>query len=152
MTTTNMMLRGADQLEKRRGDFAAVPVSYQRVRPSDPGDGALTLPIGVTISTPDSNGNVTVAKAINATIGKTPFKQENQSGVTITEGVEDWLALMTDLADFWEIAGGKEQPDRGDAIIYNDQTFSLMPFEGQPVFSSSGGYGKTWRIHSKRTG
>lgn len=146
----NMLQRGADYLESRRETFAAIAITYARTRASSPADSGLTLPEGVSISAPDSNGNVVVEMITTATVGKNPFEMDTGEGVTVTMANRDYLILISNFSAFWAIAGGDPEPTRGDKIYQGDEIYEVMPLSANiPAFASSGSYGQTWRIHTK---
>lgn len=147
---TNRLSRAAARLEQRRNDYAALPVSFCRVRASDAGDASLTLPGNITISDADDSGNVTVTATVNATVGQTPFDLEDTSGISIRVRNRDYLILIPDLADFWPIAFGDTKPVRGDYIVDRDETYEVMAMPGKPESETPGGYGNTFRIHTKK--
>lgn len=121
---SNLLQRSVDRLEQRRSDAAAVSVVYAR--------GATTI-------------------TIDAAIGRTPFEQRSESGITHINEHRDFLILIADLEDWLALRTGGATPIAGDTITLSGQTFTVMSLPGEPVFRTCGGYGATWRIHTKRT-
>jgi hypothetical protein len=146
----NLLSRAAARLEQRRNDYAALSVLFCRSRASDPGDAALVPPSNITMTDPDDGGNVTIAITVNATVGQTPFDLEDASGVNVRVRNRDYLILIADLAAFWAIAFGDSKPVRGDFIIDRDEAYEVMAMPGKPESEVPGGYGNTFRIHTKK--
>ena len=152
---SNRFVRAAARLESRLASVAAVDIVYSRVLAlgdNDPPTGGEN----VTVSAPDSDGNVRVSIATTASVGRTPFTSQTESGLTITDEQRDYLVLMADLAALWPIAGGKAEPQAGDEVreALNGQVavFTAMGLGDGSVFSRPGTAGGQYRIHTKRTG
>ena len=69
---------------------------------------------------------------IPATLGRTLFRAENQYGLT-----------ADDL---------KNDPERGDTILYNGMRYEVLAPNAEPVWRWSGAYHSTRRIHTKEIG
>ena len=80
---------------------------------------------------------------IPATLGRTLFRTENQYGSTIRIESRDFLVAAADLPD---------DPERGDAIIYNGCRYEVLAPNAEPVWRWSGAYHSTRRIHTKEIG
>jgi len=152
---TNRFARAASRLEARLGGYAAVDIVYSRqlaVGDQDPPAGGGNI----TVSDVDANGNVVVSIATTASVGRSPFESQTDSGLTITDEHRDYLVLAADLATFWPVAGGNSEPMAGDQVreVLNGATaiFEAMSPGNQPVFTRPGSAGSQFRIHTKRTG
>lgn len=122
---TNRMQVAAARLERRRQQYAGVTVLYARG---------------------------TVTRSVTAEIGSTPYTQENASGITIGLEHRDWLIVASELATFWTQVTGDPEPSRGDQILDGDAVYEVMSLPNEPPYRMSGGYGQTYRIHTKRVG
>lgn len=80
---------------------------------------------------------------VNVTLGRTLFRAENEYGVTIRIESKDFLISISDLSD---------DPERGDAILYNGVRYEVLAPNAEPVWRWSGSYHWTRRIHTKETG
>ncbi len=80
---------------------------------------------------------------VNVTLGKTLFRAENEYGVTIRTEVRDFLIAASELSN---------DPERGDAIVYDGVRYEVLAPNGEPVWRWSGTYHWTRRIHTKEIG
>jgi len=80
---------------------------------------------------------------VNVTLGKTLFRAEDQYGVTVRTESRDFLIAASEL---------ENEPERGDAIVYNGCRYEVLAPNGEPVWRWSGTYHWTRRIHTKETG
>lgn len=89
---------------------------------------------------------------INATVGRTPFEQEDSQGRVIQIEARDYLIRSEDLV----IAGKQVEPARGDkvhdTIGTKVHTFEVLPSGTVPAFSYSDAYRRTIRVHTKHVG
>ena len=153
---TTLFQRGAAYLESRRPAAGNVPVSYSRKRPSQPGDSTLGLPDGVTMTEPDSEGNVVVSISLGATVGKREYPSSDAGKIGMMEERWDFLVAISDMAAFWPIINYKgDTPIRGDMFAITsdgvNETYEVQPSSDSRTFHPSfGPYGNTWRIHTMR--
>lgn len=82
-------------------------------------------------------------KNVNATVGKTLFRSENEYGVTIRTESRDFLIAGSDLPD---------DPVRGDRIVYDGRRYEVLAPNGEPVWRWCGTYHWTRRVHTKEIG
>ena len=80
---------------------------------------------------------------IPATLGRTLFRAENQYGSTVRIESRDFLVAADDL---------KNDPERGDTILYNGMRYEALAPNAEPVWRWSGAYHSTRRIHTKEIG
>ncbi len=80
---------------------------------------------------------------VNVTLGRTLFRAENEYGVTVRTECRDFLIAASELAD---------DPERGDAILYDGVRYEVLAPNGEPVWRWSGTYHWTRRIHTKEIG
>ena len=89
------------------------------------------------------------AIAVEATVGRTVFEQDDGAGVIVRTEVRDYLIDAVDLV----LSGKRELPKRGDRIeeIQNSQQFvyEVMSIGTEPHWRYSDPYRKTLRIHTK---
>lgn len=76
--------------------------------------------------------------SLNATLGRTLFRADNEYGVTIRVESRDFIT--SDLPT---------TPERGDKIIHNNRQYEVLAPNGEPVWRWSG---KAMRIHTKDVG
>ncbi len=81
--------------------------------------------------------------SLEATLGRTLFRAENEYGVTIRTESRDFLIAASDLPN---------DPERGEKILYNGRRYEVLAPNGEPVWRWSGASQKTRRIHTKDTG
>lgn len=80
---------------------------------------------------------------VNATLGKTLFRAENEYGVTIRVESRDFLIAASELVN---------DPERGDQILYNGTRYEVLAPNSEPVWRWSGSFHTTRRIHTKEVG
>jgi len=89
------------------------------------------------------------AIAVEATVGRTVFEQDDGAGVIVRTEVRDYLIDTVDLV----LSGKQELPKRGDRIeeLQNSQQFiyEVMSIGTEPHWRYSDPYRKTLRIHTK---
>jgi len=83
---------------------------------------------------------------VNATYGKTDVEVADESGLTITAGVWDFLILADGF-----LPEGLE-PEPGDVIAADGRRYEVMNLAGQDCWRWSDPYRQTYRIHTKDTG
>lgn len=76
--------------------------------------------------------------SLQATVGRTLFRAENEYGVTIRTEARDFITSDLPVT-----------PERGDKIIHNNRQYEVLAPNGEPVWRWSG---KAMRIHTKETG
>lgn len=104
----------AEWLEQQRLRTLAVPVTYER-------RSGRQIPV-------------------NATLGRTLFRAENEYGITVRIESRDFLISASELTD---------EPERGDVVIYNGRRYEVLAPNGEPVWRWSEPYQRTRRIHTK---
>lgn len=80
---------------------------------------------------------------LNATLGKTLFRADDQYGMTVRTTSRDFLIAAADLL---------EEPVRGDKILHAGHQYEVLAPNGEPVWRWCGTYHWTRRIHTKETG
>lgn len=80
---------------------------------------------------------------VNATLGRTLFRAEDQYGATVRTESRDFLVAASEL---------EGEPERGDSIVYNGIRYKALAPNGEPVWRWSGAYHLTRRIHTKEIG
>ena len=80
---------------------------------------------------------------VNVTLGRTLFRAEDQYGVTVRTESRDFLIAASELGN---------DPERGDAIVYNGCRYEVLAPNGESVWRWSGTYHWTRRIHTKEIG
>ena len=80
---------------------------------------------------------------VNATLGRTLFRAENEYGITIRVESRDFLVSASELVN---------DPERGDQIIFNGTVFEVLAPNSEPVWRWSGSFHTTRRIHTKEIG
>ena len=80
---------------------------------------------------------------VNATLGKTLFRAENEYGVTIRTECRDFLIAASELVN---------DPERGDSIVYNHVRYEVLAPNGESVWRWLGTSHFTRRIHTKEIG
>lgn len=80
---------------------------------------------------------------VNATLGKTLFRIENEYGITVRIGSRDFLVSAEELP---------KEPESGDTIIYSGREYEVLAPSGEPVWRWSGTTHSTRRIHTKEIG
>lgn len=81
--------------------------------------------------------------SVNATIGRTLFRAENQYGTTIRTESRDFLIPASELTN---------EPERGDSVIYAGKKYEVLAPNGEPVWRWSGTGQTLRRIHTKEIG
>ena len=84
-----------------------------------------------------------VSVELNASVGRTLFRAENEYGVTIRVESRDFLVSVENLPD---------EPQRGDRIVYAGRVYEVLAPNGEPVWRWSGSQHVTRRIHTKEIG
>jgi len=115
----DLLRQGSQWLEQQRTAHCSSPVEYRR--PPD-------------------------AYTVNATYGKTDVEVADESGLTITAGVWDFLIL----ADAFLQEGFEPEP--GDVIAASGRRYEVMNLGGQDCWRWSDPYRQTYRIHTKDIG
>ncbi len=77
---------------------------------------------------------------VNATLGKTVFRAENEYGVTVRTETRDFLISVDDLPD---------DPEGGDTILYDRRIYEVLAPNGVPAWRWSGTSHLVRRIHTK---
>jgi len=113
---TNMLNSGLDWLEQRLMGFCSSPVEYRR----------------------DSN-----SQTVDAVFGKTDIEVDDQTGITVSSFVWDFLIDAQTLGF---------EPDVGDLIVILGRQFEVMKLSGQGCWRWTGPNRKTYRIHTKDSG
>ena len=80
---------------------------------------------------------------VNATLGRTLFRAEDEYGVTIRTEGRDFLVAASELGN---------NPERGDSIVYAGIRYEVLAPNGEPVWRWCGTYHWTRRIHTKEIG
>lgn len=111
-----MLNKGLDWLEQRLLGFCSSPVEYRR----------------------DSDTQI-----IDAVFGKTDIEVEDQTGISVSSFVWDFLIDAQTLGF---------EPDVGDIIVINGRLFEVMNLSGQGCWRWTGPNRKTYRIHTKDIG
>jgi len=83
------------------------------------------------------------ATTVSATYGKTDVEIADESGLTITAGVWDFLILAEELGF---------DPEPGDVIAANGRKYEVMNLGGENCWRWSDPYRQTYRIHTKDIG
>ena len=78
--------------------------------------------------------------SVNAIVGRTVFKQTNESGAFVRTQTRDFLIGRNNL---------DREPAAGDTIRYDGREFELMAPGGEPVWRWSDPYHQVYRIHTK---
>ena len=78
--------------------------------------------------------------AVNAIVGRTVFKQTNESGAFVRTQTRDFLIGRNNLDC---------EPAAGDTIRYDGREFEVMAPGGEPVWRWSDPYHQVYRIHTK---
>ncbi len=112
-----MLEQAAAWLEANRSAHLTVPVLYRR----------------------KGGGEATV----KAALGRTPFRAEDQYGVTVWVESRDFLIALSELGAL---------PERGDKIEYNGRMYEVLAPNGEPCWRWSGTTHTTCRIHTKEIG
>lgn len=85
---------------------------------------------------------------LQATVGQTVFRLNDQYGATIRHVSRDYLIRATDLV----FDSTTVRPERGDLIVEGERIYEVMsPSANEPEWRWSGGFGKTLRIHTQET-
>lgn len=113
----DMLEEAARYLERERVKELAIPVIYERRK----------------------GGTFTV----NATLGRTIFRAENDYGIVVDVVSRDFLVAASELP---------LEPERGDMVIYNGMGFEVLAPGGEPVWRWSGRRSLVRRIHTKEIG
>ena len=111
-----MLNQGLDWLEQRLMGFCSSPVEYRR----------------------DSQ-----SQTVDAVYGKTDIEVDDQTGMTVSSFVWDFLIDAQTLGF---------EPDVGDLIVINSRLFEVMNLSGQGSWRWTGPNRKTYRIHTKDSG
>jgi hypothetical protein len=82
-------------------------------------------------------------RSLLATYGRTDVEVTDESGMTITTGVWDFLILAGDLGLV---------PRPGDQIVTDGRTYEVMRLGGDGCWRWSDPYRTTYRIHTKEIG
>jgi len=112
-----LLEQGASWLERQRMTRLTVPVTYVRR------DG--------------------LRKDVDATIGRTLFRAEDQYGITVRTESRDFLISAEELPD---------EPERGDAVILWGKRYEVLAPNDEPVWRWSGPDNLVRRIHTKEIG
>ena len=80
---------------------------------------------------------------VNATLGRTLFRAENEYGVTVRIESRDFLIRASFLPG---------EPQRGDRILYAGREFEVLAPNSEGVWRWSGPQHITRRIHTKEIG
>lgn len=112
-----MLERGASWLERQRMNCLTVPVTYVR-------RGGLR-------------------RDVDATVGRTLFRAEDQYGVTVRIESRDFLVSAEELPD---------EPERGDVVIHCGKRYEVLAPNNEPVWRWSGPENSVRRIHTKEIG
>ena len=115
----DLLRKGSQWLEQMRTSHCSSPVEYRR--PPD-------------------------AYSVNATYGKTDFAVADESGLTITAHVWDFLILAEDFSQ-----EGFE-PEAADVIAADGRRYEIMNLAGDGCWRWSDPYRQTYRIHTKDIG
>lgn len=113
---TDLLRQGAEWLEQQRTQHMASPVEYRR--PPD-------------------------VFVVNATYGRTQCEVADESGLTISSHVWDFLILAGALG---------LEPEPGDVIAANGRQYEVMNLGGEGCWRWSDPYRQTCRIHTKDIG
>lgn len=81
--------------------------------------------------------------SVNAVVGRTLFRAENEYGMTVRVESRDFLIPVSNLP---------QEPQRGDRIIYAGREFEVLAPNSEPVWRWSGSQHITRRIHTKEVG
>jgi len=112
----DVLRRGAEWLGQMRTSHCSSPVEYRR--PPD-------------------------AYSVNATYGRTDLEVADESGLTITAHVWDFLILADELG---------LEPEAGDVIASDGRRYEVMNLGGDGCWRWSDPYRQTYRIHTKDIG
>lgn len=111
-----MLNRGLDWLEQRLLGFCSSPVEYRRDLES---------------------------KTVDAVFGKTDIEVEDQTGISVSSFVWDFLIDAVALGML---------PESGDMIVINGRLYEVMNLSGQGCWRWTGPNHRTYRIHTKDIG
>ena len=118
----DLLETGSNWLQGQRKKHAAREVTYQR---------------GVN------------SVAVQATVGRTVFEQDDGGGVIVRTEIRDYLIDAVDLV----LGGQAVLPERGDRIEETEggkrYAYEVMPLGSEPHWRYSDPYRKTLRIHTK---
>lgn len=81
--------------------------------------------------------------SVNASIGKTLFRAEDEYGITICTESKDFLISVNEL---------KNHPERGDTIYYDNHRYEVLAPNGERHWRWCGSDHLTYRIHTKEIG
>ena len=112
-----LLEQGAKWLEDRRMSGLTVPATYVR-------RGGLRIDV-------------------DATVGRTLFRAEDQYGITVRIESRDFLVSAEQLPD---------EPERGDTIILWGKRYEVLAPNNEPVWRWSGPDNLVRRIHTKEIG
>jgi len=115
----DLLRQGRQWLEQRRIAHCSSPVTYRR--------GETELPV-------------------NATLGRTEYEVEDESGLRIGAEVKDFLISDDELTSTFG------EPEAGDQIIADGIVYEVMSLAGQGHWRWSGPHRITMRIHTKDIG
>ena len=79
--------------------------------------------------------------SVNATLGRTLFRTENEYGTTVRIESRDFLIRALPI-----------EPQRGDHIVYAGREYEVLAPNSEPVWRWSGSQHITRRIHTKEIG
>jgi len=113
---TDLLRQGSQWLEQMRTAHCSSPVEYRRE------------PDAVTVS---------------ATYGRTEAEVADESGLTVTSHVWDFLILADELA---------LEPEPGDVIATDGRRYEVMNLGGEGCWRWSDPYRQTYRIHTREIG
>ena len=80
---------------------------------------------------------------VNATLGKTVFRIENEYGQIVRYQSRDFMIAKSELPI---------EPDSGDQIVHNNSLFEVMAPASEPCWRYSDIQKTTYRIHTKNIG
>lgn len=80
---------------------------------------------------------------VNATLGRTVFRTENEYGAAVRTETRDFLIAAGELP---------EEPERGDVILHAGTRYEVLAPGAEPVWRWSGTGRILRRIHTKETG
>ncbi len=87
-----------------------------------------------------------VGSGLKATPGRSMFEQDNGEGGIIRFESQDFIFTADELT----LAGNVIEPENGDRVTWNGNTFEVLGSSGEPSRRYSDGYRNQVRVHTKQ--